>query len=120
MSRYLLSVHSVDGEASAPMTAEDVRRVTGEVRTLEDEMRSSGTWLLGGRLHGPDAATVVRLTDGRALTTDGPFAESKEHLAGFYVIEAADLDVALAWATRVASIVGRPIEVRPFAEEPDA
>ncbi len=77
-------------------------------------MDSSGTFLFGGGLHGPDAATVVRATDGDAMVTDGPFAESKEHIAGFYVIEAEDLDEALAWADKVSAAIGRPIEVRPF------
>jgi hypothetical protein len=54
------------------------------------------------------------------LTTDGPFAESKEHLGGFYIIEARDLDAALAWASKVTRIVNAPIEVRPFAQEPGA
>jgi hypothetical protein len=58
---------------------------------------------------------VVRVRGGDALTTDGPFAESKEHLAGFYMIDAEDLDSALGWASRVSEAIGRPIEVRPFA-----
>jgi hypothetical protein len=66
-------------------------------------------------LHGPETATVVRVSGGDALTTDGPFPESKEHLAGFYMIDAEDLDSALGWATRVSEAIGRPIEVRPFA-----
>ncbi len=54
------------------------------------------------------------------LTTDGPFAEAKEHLGGFYAIEAEDLDAALAWASKATAAVGKPIEVRPFREDPDA
>ena len=60
------------------------------------------------------------MTGGELLTTDGPFAESKEHLGGFYIIEAADLDAALAWASKTTEAVGQPIEVRPFWEMPDA
>jgi hypothetical protein len=60
----------------------------------------------------------VRPSDGEVLTTDGPFAESKEHLGGFYIIEAEDLDAALAWASKVTLAVRTPIEVRPLAEQP--
>ena len=66
-------------------------------------------------MHGPDSATVVRVSDGKVVTTDGPFAESKEHLGGFYIIQAEDLDAALAWASRVTNAIKVPIEVRPFA-----
>ena len=64
-------------------------------------------------------ATVVRVSDGEVLTTDGPFAESKEHLGGFYIIEAEDLDSALGWASKVTAAVAKPIEVRPFREGPE-
>jgi len=54
------------------------------------------------------------MSEGRVLTTDGPFAESKEHLGGFYIIETDDLDAALVWASKTTEAVGKPIEVRPF------
>ncbi len=66
---------------------------------LEEEMKATGAWLFSGRLTEPDMATVVRASAGDALTTDGPFVESKEHLAGFYIVEADDLDAALGWAS---------------------
>ena len=81
---------------------------------LEADMDAAGSFVFGGHLHGPDAATVVEAGAGATVMTDGPFAESKEHVAGFYVIEADDLDAALDWAERVSSCVGRAIEVRPF------
>lgn len=115
MSPYLLSVHSVAGEVAEPMTDEEMAQSYERIGALEEEMKSSGAWLFSGRLHEPDTATVVRVTDGDTLTTDGPFAESKEHLAGFYVINAEDLDSALGWASKTAAIIGMPIEVRPFA-----
>ena len=90
------------------------------VRALEEEMKSAGAWVFGGRLHQPDTATVVRVSDGKILTTDGPFAETKEHIGGFYIIEAEDIDAALAWATKTTAIVGAPIEVRPFADTREA
>src|SRR6266581_2990372 len=120
MARYLLSVHSVDGEVSDPMTDEEMRGFMERVDVLEQEMKSAGAWLFGGALHDPDTATVVRMSAGEVLTTDGPFAESKEHLGGFYIIEADDLDAALAWASRVTDATGKPIEVRPFWSEGQA
>jgi hypothetical protein len=113
MAQYLLSVHSVEGEARDPMTQEDMRQFMERVGVLEEEMKSAGAWLFGGALHEPDTATVVRMADGEVLTTDGPFAEAKEHLGGFYIIEAEDLDAALAWASKTTAAVAKPIEVRP-------
>jgi hypothetical protein len=100
------------------MTQDRMGHVMRGVSELEAEMRSSGAWVFGGRLHGPDSATVVRVSDGEALTTDGPFAESKEHLGGFYIIDVEELDAALRWATRTSELVGAPIEVRPLADYP--
>jgi hypothetical protein len=120
MTRYMLSAHSVAGEVGEPMTEEDIRQVTKQVLALEQEMRSAGAWVFGGRMHAPDTATVVRSSGGEVLTTDGPFAESREHLGGFYVIEAADVDAALAWASKVSELVNTPIEVRPFVDDPAA
>ncbi len=114
MAQYLLSVHSIEGEVGDPMTDEEMQQSWKEIQVLNEELRSAGAWVFGGALHGPDTATVVRVSDGEVLTTDGPFAESKEHLGGFYVIEAKDLDAALAWASKATSAVRHPIEVRPF------
>ncbi len=114
MAQYLLSVHSGDGEARDPMTDEEMRQFMERVGALEAEMKSAGAWLFGGALHEPATATVVRVSDGEVLTTDGPFAESKEHLGGFYIVEAADLDAALVWASKTTAAVSKPIEVRPF------
>lgn len=118
MTQYLLSVHSVDGEAGEPMTEEQMRKTYEQVMDLQAEMQSAGAWVFGGRLHEPGTATVVRTSGGAMLTTDGPFAESREHLGGFYIIAADDLDAALAWASKTSAIIGAPIEVRPFQDEP--
>lgn len=115
MAHYLLSAHTVTGAVRAPMTEEEMRQSYARIGSLEQEMKSAGAWVFSGRLHEPDTATVVRVSDGRVLTTDGPFVEAKEHLGGFYVIEAPDLDAALGWASKVTAAVGTPIEVRPFA-----
>ncbi|WP_206060957.1 YciI family protein [Nonomuraea basaltis] len=79
MTYYLLSVHGVEGEARAPMTEEEMRRSHERLGTIEKDMKSNGAWVFSGRLHEPSTATVVRASGGQVLTTDGPFAESKEY-----------------------------------------
>jgi len=120
MPQYLLSVHGGGGEVREPMTAEQMQQSYEQVMTLQADMRAAGAWVFGGRLTEPETATVVQVSGGEALTTDGPFVESKEHLGGFYIVAAEDLDGALDWATRTSAIIGAPIEVRPFQPEPGA
>jgi hypothetical protein len=115
MGQYLLSTYEVEGEGpGAPQSPEEMQAFMGRVIALEDEMEATGTFAFGGALHGPDASTVLRAGDGDVVMTDGPFVEAKEHIAGFYVINADDLDAALAWARKVVDAVNHPIEVRPF------
>ncbi len=114
MTKYLLSVHSVEGEVGPPMTDEQMQQSWKQIQVLNEEMKSAGAWVFTGALHEPDTATVVRMSGSEVLTSDGPFVESKEHLGGFYVIEAKDLDAALGWASKAAAAVRKPIEVRPF------
>jgi hypothetical protein len=114
MPQYMLSVHSVEGEVAEPMTSEEMQHSWEKISALNDELKSVGAWVFAGALHGPETATVVRVANGEVLTTDGPFAEAKEHLGGFYAIEVEDLDAALAWASKATAAVGKPIEVRPF------
>jgi hypothetical protein len=120
MTQYLLSVHSVAGEVREPMTPEQMQQSMQQVYALQEEMKSAGAWVFGGRLTEPDTASVVRMSGGEATTTDGPFVEAKEHLGGFYIVEAEDLDAALGWASKTTAIIGAPIEVRPFWDEPGA
>ncbi len=120
MAQYLLSLHRVEGEVGPPMTDEEMQQSWKQIQVLNEELKSTGAWVFGGALHEPDTATVVRMSEGEELITDGPFAESKEHLGGFYIIEAADLDAALAWASKTAACVKKPIEVRPFRTDPEA
>ena len=120
MARYLLSVHSVEGEAREPMTDEELQQSWKQLQVLEQEMQSAGAWVFSGRLHEPDTATVVRSSGGEVVTTDGPIVDSKEHLGGIYVIQAEDLDPALRWASKVTAAIRVPIEVRPFADFADA
>jgi hypothetical protein len=116
MAQYLISLHNVEGDVADPMTDEEMQLYWKEMQALHEEMKAAGAWVFAGALHGPDTATVVRMSDEEVLTTDGPFAESKEHLAGFYIIEAEDLDAALGWASKATAAVKKPLEVRPFRD----
>ena len=87
-----------------------MRDVTAAAR----EMKAAGAWVFAGGLHPPSTATVVRVKDGDVLTTDGPFTEGKEHIGGFTIIKAPDLDAALEWGRKLARATTLPIEVRPF------
>ncbi len=79
-----------------------------------DEAKTAGAWVFNGGLHPPSTATVLRFQEGEMLTTDGPFAEAKEHIGGFVIVKAADLDAALEWGRKLARVITLPIEVRPF------
>ncbi|MCX6462067.1 MAG: YciI family protein [Pseudonocardiales bacterium] len=112
MPRYLLSIYQPDGDPPPP---EVLDPVMAELGRLNDEMRAAGAWVFAGGLHPPSTATVIR-AGGEVLLTDGPFVEGKEHLGGFTVIEAEDLDAALGWGTRLAKVLAPlAVEVRPFA-----
>jgi len=87
-----------------------------QVGNFNAELQAAGAWVFGGGLHPASSATVVRSSGGQVSMTDGPYAESKEQMGGFYVIEAADLDAALAWAAKASEACERPIEVRPFQD----
>ena len=118
MTKYLLSVHTANDGPSEPMTDEEMRLGFARIDALEREMKAAKALLFSGRLTEPVNARVVRGTRGQIRTTDGPYAETKEHLGGFYIIEADDFDAALDWASRVTAAIQTPIEVRPFAEFP--
>jgi hypothetical protein len=109
---YLMSVEhdqSGDGYSDAEM-----ERSFARVGAVNDEMKAQGVWVFAGGLLPYDSATVVRVENGTTTMTDGPFIETKEQLAGFWVIEVDDLDAALAWAEKCAEACEAPIEVRPF------
>ena len=116
MTQYLLSVYMVDGEE--PPSAEMIERMYADVDALNEEIRQAGVWVFAGGLHPATTATVVRALDGDVLITDGPLPESKEQLGGFWILEVANLDDALAWARKATVACGGPVEVRPFQEEP--
>ncbi len=112
MPQYLLSVcYPADAVRPAP---EALARIMTGVAALDAEMVSAGAWVFGGGLHDPSTATVVTDLDGETVMTDGPFLESKEQIGGVSIIDVADLDEALGWAGRLASVITVPIEVRPF------
>jgi hypothetical protein len=115
MKQYLLAVHMVDGEA-AP-SEEEMQKAYKDVDTFNTELQSAGAWVFAGGLHPPSTATVVRSTNGEVVTTDGPFAETKEQLGGFWVIKADDLDAALAWAAKGSAACRGAVEVRPFQDD---
>ena len=114
MKQYLLSIYQPDGDPPPPAVLAQVMR---DVDTLTQEMQAAGAWVFAGGLHPPSTATVVRIQDGEALMTDGPFVEGKEHIGGFTVIKVPDLDAALAWARKAARATTLPIEVRPLQGE---
>ena len=114
MKQYLLGVYQPDGPTPPPDLLDGITR---RLEALNRDLRSAGSWVFAGALHPPSTATVVRPRGGELLLTDGPFAEGKEHLGGFTIIRAADLDAALGWGRRLAEATGLPIEVRPFQGE---
>jgi hypothetical protein len=116
MKQYLLSVHMVEGQQ--PLSEEDMQQSYKDVDVVNSELQAAGAWVFAGGLYPPDTATVVRVTDGAVVTTDGPFAETKEQLGGFWVIQAADLDAALGWAAKATVACRGPVEVRPFQDMP--
>ncbi|MQA17085.1 MAG: hypothetical protein GEV09_24020 [Pseudonocardiaceae bacterium] len=114
MKQYLLSIYQPDGEAPPDEFLEPIMR---DVRAVNAEMQEAGAWVFAGGLYPPDTATVVRSKDNEMLMTDGPYVEGKEHIGGFTVIQAADLDAALEWGRKLARAVTLPIEVRPLIDE---
>ena len=115
MPHYLLSVCYHEDYADESLDDPDVVRSLQQVSALNEEMRTAGIWVFAGGLESATvSATVVRATDTGVSMTDGPYAETKEQMAGFWVIEAPDFDVALDWAGRATAACERPIEVRPF------
>jgi hypothetical protein len=116
MPVYMLSVHGVEGEA--PPSPEVMQQMFKDVDAFNTKVQDQGIWVFGGGLEPVDTATVVDASKGGdVLTTDGPFAEAKEHLGGFWVLRAPDLDAALALAAEASTACRGAVEVRPF--QPD-
>jgi hypothetical protein len=115
MSEYLLSVWH-DSPPEMDFESEEAQRMFAQVGAFNAELMAAGAWVFAGGLQPPAAATVVRADGGGVSRTDGPYSRSEQHLGGFWVIEAADLDAALEWAGKGAAACEGPVEVRPFQE----
>jgi hypothetical protein len=113
MTQYLLTIYQPDGGTPPPEVLDKVMR---DVEAFIRDAKAQGAWVFNGGLHPPSTATVVRQQGADFLVTDGPYLEGKEHVGGFVVVRAADLDAALAWGRKLSrAIPGLAIEVRPFA-----
>lgn len=115
MAQYLLSIYQPDGQPPPP---EILDPIMNDVRAVNAELQAAGVWVFAGGLHPPNTATVLRAQGGDVLMTDGPFTEGKEHLGGFSVIEAPDLDAALEWGRKLTrALRWLAVEVRPLVDE---
>jgi hypothetical protein len=114
MKQYVLSIYQPDGPIPEP---EALAAISRDLDALNTEMRTAGAWVFSGGLLPPSTSTVVRPQDGDMLVTDGPYVEGKEHLGGFTIVRAPDLDSALEWGRRLARATTLPIEVRPFRDD---
>jgi hypothetical protein len=110
--QYLISMYQPDGDQVPP--PEVLEPIMRKMAAIRDELQAAGAWVFAGGLHPVSTATVVRVKDGDVMTTDGPYVEGKEHIGGFTIITAPDLDAALGWAEKYARGTTLPIEVRPF------
>jgi hypothetical protein len=117
MAQYLLAVHH--SPDAPPPPPDQMQKAFAQVDAFNEELQAAGAWVFGGGLESPEIATVVRSQGGETITTDGPFAETKEQLGGFWIITAPDLDAALAWAAKGSAACMGPVEVRPFQDEPE-
>ncbi|HVR79652.1 MAG TPA: YciI family protein [Acidimicrobiia bacterium] len=117
MKQYLMSVYDTEGENT--LTDDEIQQIYADVDAFNQEVRDADAWVFAGGLHPASTATVVNVDRGEVLVTDGPFAESKEHIGGFWVIKAPDLDAALQWAAKGAAACRGAVEVRPFQDEPE-
>lgn len=116
MTQYLLSVWH-DADYTVDFSGDDAQRMVAQVGAFNAEIEAAGAWVFGGGLEPATTATVVRPSGGDTTLTDGPYAEAKEVMGGFWVIEADDLDAALAWARKASLACEGPVEVRPFQGE---
>ncbi|HUA27741.1 MAG TPA: YciI family protein [Streptosporangiaceae bacterium] len=116
MKQYFLGVCLVDDGSAVP-SPEEMQPTYDQVAAFNDEVQAAGRWVFAGGLYPPGTSTVVKSDGIDTLIVDGPFAEGKEYIGGFWVIKAEDLDDALSWAQRGSRACGAPVEVRPFQED---
>jgi hypothetical protein len=114
VKQYLLSMYQPDGAPPAP---DVLATIMHDLAVVRSEMEAAGAFVFTDGLEFADAATVVRFKNGDVSMTDGPYVEGKEHLGGFWIIKATDLDAALEWAGKITVASTLPIEVRPFRRE---
>jgi len=114
MKQYLLSVYHPEGGIPEPAVME---KIAADVDALNTELQQADAWVFAGGLYPSSTATVVRMEGDDVLITDGPFVEGKEHVGGFWVIKAADLDAALDWGKKATRACAAAVEVRPLQEE---
>jgi hypothetical protein len=117
--RYILLIYDREAEWAA-LSPEKQKEIMAAYRAFSGEIRRSGHYRAGDQLTPIAMATTVRVRDGKTMTTDGPFAETREQLGGYYVVEAKDLDEAISLAERLPSARMGSIEVRPLVESPGA
>ena len=113
MPQYMLSICHDEPYDDLDFEDPGIQRMVAQVGAFNEKLQAAGAWVFGAGLRPVSTATVVRATGGEISMTDGPFAETKEHIGGFYVIEAADLDAALDWAAQATVACEGPVEVRP-------
>lgn len=118
MTQYLLSVHGNE-EMNAAVSPEQIEEMYAAVDRFNQKLQANGHWVFAGGLMPAGTATVVNAAAGEPVTTDGPYLETKEHIGGFWVVEAPDLDAALALAAEGSAACQGPVEVRPFQSEPE-
>lgn len=116
MAQYLLSVWH-DEEYVVDFSGEDMQRIGSQVGAFNEELAAAGAEVFGGGLQPASSATVLRSEAGEVSMTDGPYAETKEQMGGFWVIEADDFDAALDWARKATQACEGPVELRPFQSE---
>lgn len=111
--QFLLMIYD-DEPAMAKASPEDIGRIVAAYQSYTDSMRAAGAWVAGDRLHASNAATTVKVVDGKTQVLDGPYAETKEQLGGYYIVDVPDLDAALGWAARCPGASSGVMEVRPI------
>jgi hypothetical protein len=114
MTQYLMAVYGSDDDVLPEPDV--IQQMYQDVDAYNETLKAQGAWVFAGGLHPADTATVVKIVDGEVLLTDGPFVEAKEKLGGFWIIEAADLDAAVALASKASVACRAPVEVRPFQD----
>jgi hypothetical protein len=112
MPQYLMSVWH-DEEYTVDFSAPETQRIGAQVGAFNDELQRAGAWVFGAGLRPASSATVLRAAGSEVSMTDGPYAETKEQMGGFWVIEAPDFDAALAWAAKATAACELPVELRP-------